>query len=140
MKIRPSLTYYIHNGKEYKLGNYSHGDSPNTNYHFISLDEPKYPSITLLMREINFTYRTIIKLKVKGYEVIFKEFIGENVRIWTTPGNPSIETLNAHSTDGGGWYEALISKKEISSIWEERYPVDGYVFPADLSFKEFIEE
>lgn len=139
MKIRPSLTYYIYRGKEYKLGNYSHGETPNTYYHFISLEETKYSNITLLMREINFAYRTIVRVNVKGCDATLKELIGENAKIWIPPGNPCIEILNAHLINEGGWYEALVTKNEISNIWEERYPVDGYAFPDDLNFKEIIE-
>ena len=139
MKIRPSQIYYIYNNNEYALGDYANGETPNTRYHFISMDERSYPSEILLMREISFAYNAIIKIIANECEVIVKEFVGENVVVRMTPGSSCIERLNAYSVDGGSWYEAIVPKKVISSIWEEHYPVDGYVYPPDLNFIEPIE-
>ena len=139
IKLRPSQIHYIYLDKEYKLGKYAHGDTPYTYYHFISLDKNKYPDEILLIRDISAAYRTTIKVTFKGHELILKEIIGNNLRVWTRMGNPSIEILQAYPINDGGWYEAFIPKKDTSAIWEERYWVDGFKLPENLSFKEEID-
>lgn len=139
MKIRPSDTYFIYNNNEYTLGKYSHGKIPDMMYHFISLDESKYPSEILMMREMKVAYRTAVIIKTKDCEVFFEEMIEENVRVRMGPGGPCIEKLKAYKVDGGGWYEAIIPKKEIDYIWEERYVADGFLFPEGVNFAASIE-
>jgi hypothetical protein len=132
MKIRQAQTIYIYNEEEYSLGKEARGNFPNTLYLFIPISTGEQKELFLEMRDIEKAYRIVPYLSIQNCSVIFKGFIEDSIKVWIQPG-VCAEKLNGKEIAEGGWFESIIQISEVERAWEERYPVDGYIFPEGLS-------
>ncbi|PBQ32473.1 hypothetical protein CNR22_12055 [Sphingobacteriaceae bacterium] len=130
MKNRGSDTYAIYNNVEYRLVRVGNIDK------LISLDNSNN-SIELQRGLLKYAYQTRKWASVKGCDAIVKEEENE-VMILTVRPSEDVKILEAVEVEKG-MYEAKINKYDIELLWEERYPLHGYLFPEDLKKTEKLD-
>ena len=130
IKYRKGGTFFIHEGREYTWGERSHGDFPNTYYHFHSTTPKVYPDAVLLGADMKVAYRACVMARVKGEAVFVSGIIDDKIQIHMASYSDAAKKLHAYSE--GGWSYATVSVWMISEIWEERFEADGFILPEGL--------
>lgn len=126
-------SYTLFGNREYRLG-FNSDDKTSDLY---SLDEKSYPSIRRIsIEEIKFAYYIRTWLVCKGCHTIWEGNTKEGFLLGVRPSN-DVDILGAKEVDRGV-YMVEVDKNLIEGIYEERIPLEQFIFPPNLETREEI--